>query len=383
VVRNICSWVAEAVGDVPFFAKMTPNVTDVREIACAALEGGATGVTAVNTVSGLMGFNSQGSPWPGVGDAAGPKYTTYGGVSGNAIRPIGLKAVSSICSAMPGIPVMATGGIDSGTVALQYIQLGAPALQICSAVQNQDFTVVYDYSTALQWQLYSRSRADFDNWDGQTPPEAHKVHHGRESASAGLPRFGVYAKERQLRRRDLAESERVSMDTSLSYSTIGDLPDKVPEVAPEPTRPVGTIASEMGKALQSVKLFTELDISKQVVAVVDSDVCINCGKCYMACNDSGYQAIHFTADTHFPIITDECTGCTLCLSVCPVVDCITMQSRDTIFPHRPYKPFRGIAPAVEVGGTLAGQVDRRVTGYDPKKIMRPQVRSGVSVESRH
>jgi len=53
------------------------------------------------------------------------------------------------------------------------------------------------------------------------------------------------------------------------------------------------------------------------------DMCINCGKCYMACADSGYQAITFDPDTHIPSVTDDCTGCALCLSVCPIIDCIT------------------------------------------------------------
>ena len=37
-------------------------------------------------------------------------------------------------------------------------------------------------------------------------------------------------------------------------------------------------------------------------------MCINCGKCYMTCNDSGYQAIKFDPETHLPSVTDECTG---------------------------------------------------------------------------
>ena len=55
------SKVREAV-KVPFFAKLTPNVTNVVVIATAAKEGGADGVTAINTVSGLMGLNSKVNP---------------------------------------------------------------------------------------------------------------------------------------------------------------------------------------------------------------------------------------------------------------------------------------------------------------------------------
>ena len=68
---------------IPFFAKMTPNVTDIVDIARASREGGADGVTAINTVSGLMGLQADGTAWPAVGVK---KRTTYGGVSGNAIR---------------------------------------------------------------------------------------------------------------------------------------------------------------------------------------------------------------------------------------------------------------------------------------------------------
>ena len=77
MVANICSWVKEVSGNVPVFAKMTPNVTNIVVIARAAKEGGADGVTAINTVSGLMGLNAKGNAWPAIGKE---KKTTYGGV---------------------------------------------------------------------------------------------------------------------------------------------------------------------------------------------------------------------------------------------------------------------------------------------------------------
>ncbi|KAJ8784577.1 hypothetical protein J1605_007928 [Eschrichtius robustus] len=97
----------------------------------------------------------------------------------------------------------------------------------------------------------------------------------------------------------------------------------------------------IGKALQYLGTFGELSNFEQVVAVIDEEMCISCGKCYMTCNDSGYQAIQFDPETHLPTITDTCTGCTLCLSVCPIIDCIRMVSRTT-----PYEPKRGLPLAV-------------------------------------
>ena len=114
-------------------------------------EGGADGCTAINTVSGLMGLNSKGKAWPAIG---AEQKTTYGGVSGNAVRPMALKAVSAIANALPGFPILATGGVDSADVALQFMMAGASVMQVSSAIQNQDFTVVEDYISGLKCLLY-------------------------------------------------------------------------------------------------------------------------------------------------------------------------------------------------------------------------------------
>jgi len=89
--------------------------------------GCADGVTATNTVSGLMGLRPNGAAWPAVGKE---QRTTYGGVSGNAIRPIALRAVSAIGRALPGFPILATGGVDSAEAALQFLHCGASAVQV-------------------------------------------------------------------------------------------------------------------------------------------------------------------------------------------------------------------------------------------------------------
>ena len=64
-----------------------------------------------------MSIDSNGDPWPSVGNS---KKTTYGGVSGNAIRPIALRAVTHIANHLPGFPILATGGIDSADVSYSF-----------------------------------------------------------------------------------------------------------------------------------------------------------------------------------------------------------------------------------------------------------------------
>lgn len=84
-------------------------------------------MSAINTVSGLMSLRSDGTPWPAVGN---DRRTTYGGVSGNATRPLALRAISAIANAVPGFPILGIGGIDAADVALQFLQCGASVLQV-------------------------------------------------------------------------------------------------------------------------------------------------------------------------------------------------------------------------------------------------------------
>lgn len=335
LVRDICAWVKE-VARVPFFAKLTPNVTDIVDIAKAAHEGGASGVTAINTVSGLMTIGPDGKPWPAVGKEA---RTTYGGVSGNAIRPLALRGVASIAAALPGFPILATGGIDSAETALQFIMAGASCVQICSAVQNQDFSVVSDYISGLKALLYLRASRQADCWNGQTYKTTIKQQKGKpvvpmanlklgaddllKTNDLQLPFFGHYKEQREiLTNRALKEQLKANGDSSANGKAAsfelnlidGDKQLKLEELVSASNNKIGT--------------YNSLDNKQQVVALIDQDVCVNCGKCYMTCNDSGYQAINFDSKTHIPKVNEaDCTGCTLCVSVCPIIDCISMVER--------------------------------------------------------
>lgn len=69
--------------------------------------------------------------------------------------------------------------------------------------------------------------------------------------------------------------------------------------------------------------------TQQKFPVVSDDLCVNCGKCFMTCLDSGYQAITFNSKTHKPEITPDCTGCGLCVAVCPVPGALEYGPRPT------------------------------------------------------
>jgi dihydroorotate dehydrogenase (NAD+) catalytic subunit len=111
-------------GAAPVFAKLSPNVTDLVEIAGAALDAGATGLTLVNTVMGLVVDAAARAPRLGAGG---------GGLSGTPIKPIALRAVWEVSRAYPGVPIIGTGGVVTGEDAVEMLLAGASAVGVGTA----------------------------------------------------------------------------------------------------------------------------------------------------------------------------------------------------------------------------------------------------------
>ncbi|MCG8370679.1 MAG: 4Fe-4S dicluster domain-containing protein, partial [Proteobacteria bacterium] len=88
-----------------------------------------------------------------------------------------------------------------------------------------------------------------------------------------------------------------------------------------------TLDQLIGRAVPSVTDWQYLNLNYVEKAVIDQDLCIECGRCHVVCEDTSHQAITSTVDgkRHFEVIDDECVGCNLCVSVCPVENCITMK----------------------------------------------------------
>ena len=119
----------EAVGaasrcGVPRWAKLSPNIADLVPIASAAQEAGAEAVTIANTLIGLAIDVEHRRSRLGKG---------RGGVSGPAIRPIAVRAVNDVATALPDLAVIGCGGIVRGVDALEFILAGAAAVQVGTA----------------------------------------------------------------------------------------------------------------------------------------------------------------------------------------------------------------------------------------------------------
>ncbi len=82
-----------------------------------------------------------------------------------------------------------------------------------------------------------------------------------------------------------------------------------------------------GRAVPNVTDWQLLNLNYVVKAKINQDLCIKCGRCHIVCEDTSHQAITAVRDgeRHFEVKDEECVGCNLCASVCPVYDCITME----------------------------------------------------------
>ncbi len=81
----------------------------------------------------------------------------------------------------------------------------------------------------------------------------------------------------------------------------------------------------MGRAVPNVVNWERLNLNYVTKARISQDLCIKCGRCYAACEDTSHQAIGIGPGRVFEVIDAECVACNLCVNVCPVEDCITME----------------------------------------------------------
>ncbi len=102
-----------------------------------------------------------------------------------------------------------------------------------------------------------------------------------------------------------------------------------------------TIEDFRGLAVPNVTDWQYLNLNYVTKARIDQDLCIKCGRCYAACEDTSHQAIMKEKDgkRHFEVMDDECVACNLCVEVCPVQDCITMERLTSGTDPRTAKPI--------------------------------------------
>jgi dihydropyrimidine dehydrogenase (NAD+) subunit PreA len=151
----------------PVIAKLTPNITDIREPARAAARAGASAVSLINTLQSLMGVDLERLvPIPVVGTAS-----SHGGYCGPAVKPIALRMVAEIARdrACP-LPISGIGGISGWRDAAEFLALGAATVQVCTAVMHHGYRMVDDLVEGLEEYLDAKGMKSVSELVGRALP---------------------------------------------------------------------------------------------------------------------------------------------------------------------------------------------------------------------
>jgi dihydropyrimidine dehydrogenase (NADP+) len=145
LAEEVTGWVTE-VAKIPVWAKMTPNITDIKEPALAAVRGGAVGISAINTILSVIGVDLNTlRPMPTV-----EGYAVPGGYSAQAVKPIALRMVSQLALGLPKeISISGIGGIETANDAIEFFLLGASTVQICTGVMLHGVKMIDELQEGL------------------------------------------------------------------------------------------------------------------------------------------------------------------------------------------------------------------------------------------
>lgn len=154
--------------DLPVIAKMTPNVTNMIPSALGAMKGGATGLSAINTVKSVVNIDRDLFTTAPVINGK----SAISGLSGTAVKPIALRFITEMASAaeLKGVPISGVGGIYTWSDALDFLLVGARNVQVTTAIMEYGYRIVEDMISGMQYYMEEKGFASLDELIGKALP---------------------------------------------------------------------------------------------------------------------------------------------------------------------------------------------------------------------
>ncbi len=294
--ERITAWVKE-VSNIPVLVKLTPNVTDIVPMGRAAKDGGADGISLINTINSIMGVDIDTfSPKPSV-DGLG----SHGGYCGPAVKPIALNMVAALaCDPGNGLPLSGIGGIKSWQDCVEFILLGAMSLQVCTAVMHKGFGVVKAMTRGLEDYMAKKGFNTLADFSGK--------------ATGRIKKWG---------------------DLNLNYKVVANIHE-------EKCIHCGICYASCEDGCYQAIDWTKMPKEEYVAKF---------GEAKKARADQNAPAMALSSTETAPakaappvdvftIKTDTCVGCNMCALACPVEGCITMDEVPTGKPPMTWNQYQ-------------------------------------------
>jgi dihydropyrimidine dehydrogenase (NAD+) subunit PreA len=291
----ITAWVKEK-ARTPVLVKLTPNITDVRQIARAARRGGADGLSAINTLNSITGIDLDTlEPRPNVDG-----LSSHGGYCGPAIKPIALHMVHQLHEdAASRLPVSGIGGIGTWQDAAEFLLLGCGTVQVCTAVMHYGYRIVEDLIDGLRNWMGEKGFLCIEDFRGQSAPKV--IDWNRLNLN-----FKIVARIHEER----------CIGCELCYIACWDGAHQCIHLDRANAGGMPTTPSEVESASRA-------RIAVTPIPKLDRDA-----------TPGPTQVSTGTPLARIPRVDEhECVGCNLCSLVCPVEGCISMERVENQLPR--------------------------------------------------
>jgi dihydropyrimidine dehydrogenase (NAD+) subunit PreA len=280
---QITEWVKRA-ASIPVIVKLTPNITNIVEPACAAISAGADALSLINTLNSIVGVDLNTLEIvPSIGGLGG-----HGGYAGPAVKPIALNMLSALGTdevvVRSGLPISGMGGISDWRDAAEFLLLGATSLQVCTAVMHYGYRIIEDLCDGLSNWMDSKGFATVADVRGKS-----------------LPRISEF-KNFDLSFRAVARIDPAQcIRCNLCYIACNDTAHQcIDLIAPD------------GHAVEPLSYDVRSNGKHEAIAtrpqpVVREEDCVGCRLCYNVCPVDGCIEMVELPPTQEPVTWDELT----------------------------------------------------------------------------
>lgn len=167
LVKQYCEAVT-SVTDIPFIAKMTPNITNMEVPAIAAIEGGAASVSAINTVKSITNIDFENMTCMPVVNGK----SSISGYSGAAVKPIALRFIAQMLQneKLKNLEISGIGGIETWRDCAEFLSLGCRNLQVTTSVMQYGYRIVEDMKNGIMHFMDERGYNKLDEFIGMALP---------------------------------------------------------------------------------------------------------------------------------------------------------------------------------------------------------------------